>query len=350
MLTDLHLQQFRSYKDMAFEFDAGVNIIVGPNASGKTNLLEALLIVTSGSAYRGNISESIQFNKPWARLEAHTPSGERIAKLEVNGHGVKKQFEIGGQKFSRLTLNKTLPVVLFEPEHLQLLSGEPELRRNYLDNILEQIIIEYGRVRRDYRRALSQRNRLLKIGPSTASQLFAWNIRIGELGGQIASHRTELVDTINKSITKLYQKLTSSKAKVSLEYAPSCSVNNYSTDLLQKLEKQVELDYQRGFTAYGPHRDDLTILLNGHTAQQAASRGETRSLLLTLKMLEVQRLEELRDQKPMLLLDDVFSELDGSRRHALTAFLKPYQTFITTTDADLIVHNFAQKCNIIPLA
>jgi len=349
MIIDLHLQNFRSYKDAAFEFSPGVNIIVGPNASGKTNLLEALLIIATGRPYRGNYNDAVQFDKPWARLEAHSPKGERVVKLEVIETGVRKRFNIDGQNFIRLALNRTLPVVLFEPEHLQLLSGKPELRRNFLDDSLEQFIPGFTQLRRDYRRALSQRNHLLKTGPSTSSQLFAWNIRLSEIGGQVVKHRLELIKDINESISKLYQKLTSSRIRVLVEYLPTCSVTNYGSDLLNKLERHTDLDYARGFTAHGPHRDDIKVLLGGHSAQQAASRGEARSLLLTLKMLEVQRLEEQREQKPILLLDDVFSELDGSRRHALTTLLKDYQTFITTTDADLVVHNFAQKCNIIPL-
>lgn len=349
MISSIHLQNFRSYKDAAFEFNPGVNIIVGPNASGKTNLLEALLIITAGRSYRGNIAETIRFDKPWARLEAHTPGGDRVVKIEAATTSARKTFDINGQKFVRLNINKTIPVVLFEPEHLQLLSGQPELRRTYLDDTLEQAVPDFSQLRRDYRRALSQRNHLLKAGPKTNSQLFAWNIRLGELGGQIARHRLELVESLNKSTTRLYRQLTSSRAKTLIEYLPTCQQGNYGSDLLHKLEQHTDLDYIRGFTAYGPHRDDIKVILNGHNAQQAASRGETRSLLLMLKMLEVQRLEALRGQKPIQLLDDVFSELDGSRRKALTTFLKEYQTFITTTDADLVVHNFAQKCNIIPL-
>lgn len=109
------------------------------------------------------------------------------------------------------------------------------------------------------------------------------------------------------------------------------------------------LDYARGFTAYGPHRDDLEVLIGGHSAATSASRGEVRTILLALKLLELQIIQEQRDQKPLLLLDDVFSELDGARRRALTGYLKDYQTFITTTDADVIVHDFAQKCNVISL-
>lgn len=350
MIQSIRLQNFRSYRDESFEFEPGVNIIVGPNTSGKTNLLEALMMLALGSSYRGAACEMIGFNKPWSRLDGHTPDGQRTVKLEVQGGLVKKSFEINGVVFSRLSQQKSIPTVLFEPQHLQLLVGRPELRRDYLDNLLGQTVSGYSGLARSYRRALLQRNNLLKKGPQTKSQLFAWDIRLSELGGQIAGFRHELVTGQNKQITKLYQKLSNSRAKVELHYISSCLSQNYSSKLLHKLETSTEQDYARGFTTYGPHRDDLGVIINGHNAQEMASRGEARTVVLALKILELKSLQVARDQKPLLLLDDVFSELDGARRRALTGFLEDYQTFITTTDADVVAHNFAQKCNIIPVS
>jgi len=349
MIQSIRLQNFRSYVDESFEFEPGVNIIVGPNTSGKTNLLEALMVLALGSSYRGSSSEMIGFNKPWARLDGHTPEGKRTVKLEAQGETVKKSFEINGVVFSRLSQPKTIPTVLFEPQHLQLLTGRPELRRDYLDNLLGQTTAGYLGLIRSYRRALLQRNNLLKKGPETKPQLFAWDIRLSELGGQIAGKRTELVADLDKQITKLYQKLSNGQAKVELRYISSCPPGNYSSKLLHKLETFVEQDYARGYTTHGPHRDDLGVIINGHDAQAMASRGEARTVVLALKILELKLLQEARGQKPLLLLDDVFSELDGARRRALTSWLEDYQTFITTTDADVVAHNFAQKCHIIPL-
>ncbi|HSX53077.1 MAG TPA: DNA replication/repair protein RecF [Patescibacteria group bacterium] len=349
MITDIRLQHFRSYPEAAFELSPGVNIIVGPNASGKTNLLEALLVLARGNSYRGTINELVEFKKPWARLDAHTPNGTRSVKIESPGDTSKKSFEINGQTYTRLSLDKSVPVVLFEPQHLQLLTGRPDLRRDYLDDLLEQTIVDYSKMRRDYRRTLAQRNSLLKQGPAATNQLFAWNIRLSELGGQIATHRYDLIEVLNSQAQKLYQRLASSKAKVELSYQAAWPTDTYSSQLLKKLESSTQLDFARGFTAYGPHRDDLEVLLNAHPAQASASRGEIRTLLLTLKILEMRLLEEKRGQKPLLLLDDVFSELDGARRRALTDFLKDYQTFITTTDADVVIQHFTNVCNVIAL-
>jgi DNA replication and repair protein RecF len=350
MLTDIRLQHFRSYDDASFEIDEGVNIIVGPNASGKTNLLEAILMTCLGASYRAKEADLVQFEQPWARIDTRTPTGTRTIKLIADTHIVKKEFVIDDQPLKRLLLPKTVPVVLFEPNHLQLLTGSPDLRREYLDNLLEQLIVGFATVRRQYKRTLAQRNRLLKQGHSQAdSQLFAWNIRLSQLGAEIANHRMQLVTELNKSLQKLYRELSHTKAKVTIAYSTNCAQDQYSSDMLHKLEAHTAADFERGFTTYGPHRDDIVITLNDHLIQEAASRGETRTMLLALKILEMQLIEQNRNQKPILLLDDVFSELDGARRRALTEVLKGYQTFITTTDADVVVEHFLGSCHVIPL-
>lgn len=350
MITDIRLQHFRSYNDESFEIDPGVNIIVGPNASGKTNLLEAILMTCLGASYRAKEADLVQFDQPWARIDSRTPTGGRTIKLIAGTTAITKEFIIDDQPLKRLLLPKTVPIVLFEPNHLQLLTGSPDLRREYLDNLLEQLVPGYATVRRQYKRTLAQRNRLLKQGRNPAdSQLFAWNIRLSQLGAEIATQRIQLVEQLNNNIQKLYQDLSHSKARVTITYSSNCSNEQYSSDMLHKLEASIDRDFERGFTTYGPHRDDIVVSLNGHLIQEAASRGETRTMLLALKILEMQLIEQHRSQKPILLLDDVFSELDGARRRALTEILKGYQTFITTTDADVVVEHFLGSCNVIPL-
>lgn len=349
-LLDLRLQHFRSYTDDSFEFDPGVNIIVGPNASGKTNLLEAILVLSTGKSYRAKDSELVQFNQPWARLEAHTDREDRTLKLQKVEEALSKSFIIDDQSLSRLTLARTWPVVVFEPNHLLLLGGAPELRRAFIDQLLEQTIPTYANTLKQYRRVLLQRNRLLKQRPANlTNQLFAWNVRLSDLGGLIVKERKTLLSKLNEQAGELYSRIAGTPSTVELEYGSNVASENYSSHLLKQLEKHLELDTIRGFTGHGPHREDIKISLNGAVLQETASRGETRSLLLVLKMQELLLLEEVREQKPLLLLDDVFSELDGSRRRALTDFLAGYQTFITTTDADVVVQHFMGTCTIIPL-
>lgn len=349
MISDIRLQNFRSYDDASFEFSNGVNIVVGPNASGKTNLLEAILVMAAGSSYRAKDADLVAFTQPWARIDAHLPTGLRTVKLEAQ-NGTKKSFEIDGSTTLRLSLSKTMPVVVFEPNHLHLLQGSPEIRRDYLDNLLSQLIDNYTKLRHQYRRTLSQRNALLKRGDmSQQDQLFGWNIRLSELGEQIVQERQKLINTCNEHMSECYSQLSHKKTAIELRYHSSCAVERYGSSMLQKLEQTAALDFQRGFTAYGPHRDDMVVYMEGHPADITASRGEARTLLLCLKIIELTLLQEGRGQAPMLLLDDVFSELDGARRKALTGFLEKYQTFITTTDADIVVQHFMNDHNIIPL-
>lgn len=352
MITDIRLQHFRSYEDESFEFGRSVNIIVGPNASGKTNLLEAILLLARGSSYRARDAELVRFEAPWARLDAHDEHENlRVLKLECPAEAIcKKSFEIDGKAYQRLSQQKTLPVVVFEPNHLLLLSGSPELRRGYLDDLLEQISPGFGAYRRHYKRVLAQRNALLKKGLQVAkTQMFVWNLRLSELAGKLVSERLKLIESINKLASKTYGELAGSAQNVELKYVSSCPAEQYESKLLHRLEQNLERDCLLGFTTAGPHRDDLRVLLNDHEAEDTASRGETRTIILTLKIIELQLLAEARGQTPILLLDDVFSELDGARRHALTTFLEPYQTFITTTDADIVLKHFTELCNVIPL-
>jgi DNA replication and repair protein RecF len=348
MITDLRLQNFRSYSDASFDLSPGVNIIVGPNASGKTNLLEAVLVLARGSSYRARDAELIRFDQPWARLDSHSDAGgQRTVKIAAE---TGKTYELDDRTFRRLTLAHSLPAVLFEPGHLQLFSGGPERRRDYLDDILEQTVPGYGGARRDYRRVLAQRNNLLKrSGTVKDTQLFPWNVRLSQLAGQIVRARFELAERTNADLGDLYKKLSRTKTAVTVAYGNRWPVGGYETQFLKKLETGLADDRLRGFTSHGPHREDLLVSFDGHPAQETASRGEVRTAVLALKIIELQIIEAARGQTPLLLLDDVFSELDGRRRHALIDYLASYQTFITTTDADLVLKDFTKRANVIAL-
>jgi DNA replication and repair protein RecF len=348
MISTIRLQDFRSYRDASFEFEDGVNIIVGPNASGKTNLLEAVMMLARGSSYRARDLELVQFDKPWARLDSNFEKQTRIVKIENTDDQATKTFVIDDKPIKRLRLEQTVPVVFFEPNHLQLLSRGPEQRRDYFDNLLERSQPGFKSLAASYRRTLAQRNALLKRHPAQATQqLFVWDIRLSELGSQIAQARQGLADEINQNISKIYSQIAKHKSAVEIKYNSHFSAASYASKLLRKLEASAKTDFERGFTAYGPHREDFLFSLNNQPASQTASRGETRSLLLALKVFELGLIEKTRGTKPIFLLDDVFSELDGARRRALVDHLKKYQTIITTTDAESVVEYFSQGHKII---
>jgi DNA replication and repair protein RecF len=351
MITDISLINYRSYENDSFEFASGVNIIVGPNACGKTNLLESILVASRGFSFRAKDIELIGFNKPWARVEAHTIDFDRIVKLEKQDETkVNKSFVINSKEIKRLNLDQTLPVVLFEPNNMLLLIGSPELRRQYLDDMLEQTVQGFKTIKNQYKRTLMQRNSLLKQGGVSDKNFFVWNIKLSELGGKIHKERVGLVDKLQQNLPDIYHHMSNGDEKIELQYTTKLNANNYESDLLGKLEQNLNIDKERGFTSLGPHRDELTISLKTKLANEVASRGEMRSILLSLKIVETKIVEELRGAKPILLLDDVFSELDGARRISLTKILKDYQVFITTTDADVVIQHFTKSANLIALS
>lgn len=349
-ISSLRLQNFRSYKDAQFDFSDQVNIVVGPNASGKTNLLEAVLVLSLGKSYRVKDQELISIGATWSRLDATHNSQERTIKIETEP-AVKKSYIIDGKNLSRLITERTIPVVLFEPNHLFLFNGGPELRRAYLDDLLEQIEPTYSSLRRNYRRTLSQRNALLKQGLNVAGrQIFPWNLKLSQLGGQIARQRQDLINQLNQNASQIYSQISATPYTVRIEYDSQWHHENYETHMLKKLEGQLDLDVQRGFTTAGPHRDDMLVYINDMPADSTASRGEIRSLVLACKIMELKMVADARGQNPIFLLDDVFSELDAKRRKALVGFLKDHQTMITTTDADVVKGHFKTVAKLIDLS
>jgi DNA replication and repair protein RecF len=350
MISDITLKHFRSYKNSTFKFGPGVNIIVGPNASGKTNLLEAILVACEGKSYRAGDLDLIEFKQDSARIELHTDKNDiRIVFLD-NSALKKKIYKINNESLSRLSLSKKIPVVLFEPNNLSMLSGPADLRRQFLDDLLEKLKPGYSSLRRSYRRTLAQRNNLLKRGKDLGEdQLFAWDIRLCDLGEQIAKSRHDLSTDINKKIEEVYEKLSGSKARIVFTYETIVPITGYGTALIHKLKEHIQEDHERGFTTYGPHREDIAITINGHRLQASASRGEVRSMVLACKVIEAILVEEESGHRPLLLFDDVFSELDNSRRKQLITFFKSYQTFITTTDADTVTPRATKSTTTIIL-
>lgn len=347
MITSARLQHVRSYHDESFEFDRGVNIIVGRNASGKTTLLESILVATQGKSFKAKDNELIQTDQPWLRIDLGSEQSQRVCKITRDNDKVVKTFSVDGKDFSRLSAQKKIPAVLFEPNDLQLLHGSPERRRLFLDDLISQMLPGFDATRRHYKRVLAQRNALLKNTNQNNEQIFVWNLRLSELGGKIVAERVKLLKQFNSEISKLYSEVAGQKTDIILQYETKLPVDTYESTLLRALEKNIERDTLIGFTTYGPHREDFQVIMNGAKADEMASRGEIRTLVLVLKMLEASFVETVQQKRPILLFDDVFSELDGKRRQALVGFLQPYQSFITTTDADVVLEHFLETTHVI---
>lgn len=345
MIANIRLQNFRSYADTSFEFDEGTNIIVGPNASGKTNLLEAISVISRGRSFRARDAELIRYQAPWARLDAFMNNEAKVVRLYADGP-VGKELQVNNKVYKRLTKDFVSPVVLFEPNDLAMLYGSPDARRSYLDGIVEYENFSHANTLKDYTRTLAQRNRLLKQANISVDGLFVWNVRLSELADKLAGARMKTLATINQDIASVYSQIADKPQQLELRLKTSCNPKQYGTSMMHLLEKSQQLDLERGFTGVGPHRDDIEIVLNKVASGQSASRGEFRTILLSLKVIELQVLETITGEAPILLLDDVFSELDGKRRHQLTDYVRKYQSFITTTDADIVARNFVQKAKV----
>lgn len=348
IFTDIRLQNFRSYKDASFDLSESVTIVVGPNTAGKTNLLEGVLVAAKGKSYRATTKDLINHDESWARIDIHTTENQlRTVKITSDEDPAKKTFEIDGKEYKRLPFSAQQPVVLFEPNSPRLLEGAPSRRRAYLDDLLSQINPSFSKTQSNYKRALAQRNSLLK--QKTTKDIFIWDVKLSQLGEEITKNRIDLLGKINKQLQKTYSSIAETDKKISTEYTSKINLENYGSSMLNYLQKTTNNDLERGYTGAGPHRDDLTFLTNNKPANLSASRGEMRTIILALKSIELGLLAEARGVMPTLLLDDVFSELDGARRKALTDLVKDHQTIITTTDADIITKNFSQKAQIIPL-
>jgi len=350
MISSVRLQNFRSYSDYTTELAPGVNIIVGPNASGKTNLLEALHVVNRGKSFRVSDKNLIRHGEDWARIDVADDKGKRTWKLEEKGGKYDKSFNINETIVKRLTTKHQRATTLFEPNHLRLLNGSPETRRSYLDQILIQTNHEFADALSKYNRALRQRNSLLKQGSADSrDDMFVWDVKLSEYGGLVNNQRKELIKHLNAVVGRNYSKIAGKKTKINIKYLDTVTVKDYISGFLKTLQESLADDKAKGFTSHGPHREDFRVFMDDEDSSVTASRGESRTLVLVLKLIELRLLEAKLEEKPLLLLDDVFSELDGKRRRALTEHISGYQTLITTTDAEAVIEHFnTGEYKIIP--
>jgi DNA replication and repair protein RecF len=348
MLSSMILKNYRSFTEDSFEFNPGVTIIVGPNASGKTNLLESVYMLAQGSSFRVSDKDLIRRGSDWSRVDGVFSGEGRVLKLQLGQPKTKKTFSIDDSLHARLSYHQTIPVVLFEPDDIRLIGGSPERRRTFLNDLLSQTIPTYKKALSHYNRALKQRNTLLKKHADSSS-LFAWNVIMSRAAEELVLARGKAVAEINKQISHIYGSIADRPHSISVEYKTQINSDQYMNAFVQRLERSFELDRLRGFTSIGPHRDDLLISIDGTSADICASRGEARTITLALKIIEVDMIKSVRGISPILLLDDVFSELDGVRRKMLTHFLKDHQAIITTTDADVVGKKFAELAEFISL-
>lgn len=326
----LQVKNLRSHTEYIVDFSPDVTILTGANGSGKTSLLEAIYLSLQGTSFRGSDGDMLQKGSPWWRIDVKLNDQQtRAIKFNPEKTSSRKQFVIDNKTTARLPTKQKYPVVLFEPEDLRLLHGSPSRRRQFIDRFISQLNPVYGPTLRKYERALKQRNNLLKSAYNNDDQLFAWNIALAEHGAYIIEQRIAFIEQINQNLSNLYQDIAGTHDDVSIHYSHTF-VGDIKQRLLNELHAHLERDRYLGNTSVGPHRHDVIFEINTSPALTIASRGEARTIVLALKFLEVDIIEKLTDKAPIILLDDVFSELDATRQKLLTSQLKGHQIIITS--------------------
>lgn len=331
IITKLAVQNIRSHDRYEIELAQGITVITGQNGSGKTTLLEAVYIALQGSSFKGSDSEVLRTESPWWKIDLlFDDQQKRTVKFDPSRTTGRKQFVIDTKIMYRLSPKHKYPVVLFEPEDLRLLHGSPTRRRQFIDRFISQLNPLYGVALRKYERALRQRNSLLKRFNTPTDELFAWDIALSEHGAYIIEQRIAFIEQINSHLNEAYQAIAHSTDEVSVHYSHTF-VGDIKQKLITELNAHIDRDRMLGNTSVGPHRHDVIFEFNYSPALTVASRGEARTIVLALKFLEVDIIEQLSGLKPLILLDDVFSELDLARQKALSTTIRSHQIVITTT-------------------
>ena len=331
ILKTLRVQNFRTHSDFILEIGEKSTLISGANGSGKTSLLEAIYFALQGTSFRSSDKEILRNDgSSWFRIDLKD-SKDSLRTIIFNDviQKSKKQFLVDGNKKARLSANLRIPVVLFEPDDLQLLSGSPTRRRNFLDYFLSQIFPSFQLALARYNKALKQRNNLLKRDNVSKDELFPWNLMLAEYGAEIISKRQDFLELLNSKIEEVYFEISGVKDEIKIDYLGEKVSKN---EILAILSENIERDKILGYTNFGPHKHDIQFIFNKKPAQNVASRGENRSLVLALKFIETDILADLTSKRPIVLLDDVFSELDDDRQKLLTKHFSKYQTIITSTN------------------
>ncbi len=370
-LTHLSLYNFRNYTRLELDLAPGITILLGDNAQGKTNLLEAIYyLATSRSPQAGMDRELINWLSveeeplPYSRLVGRVERAASTVSLEItvsqqseNGSRYQKQVRLNGVNKRAMDLMGQLNVVLFLPQDVDLVSGAPSLRRRYLDVTLCQVDTHYCRTLASYNQIVTQRNALLRDMADRGGdqeQLAFWDGRLVSLGAYLVARRQEAIAVLDELARDVHVELTDGHERLHLQYVPSLDLDGERTAAEVQAVYEAQLRGLRpremgaGVTLAGPHRDEMRFLINGVDAGVYGSRGQQRTAALALKLAEVELMRRETGESPVLLLDDVLSELDAGRRQFLVQELArgEQQAVITTTDLQALPEAFVRDCQL----
>jgi DNA replication and repair protein RecF len=334
------LRDFRCYEDATALLGDGLTVLTGPNGAGKTNLLEGLYFGCTGRSCRtSNEREVVRFGAAATRVVVEATGADGRHEFSVGfAPGQPKRIRVDGATVERLLDVEARPLVsVFLPDRLELIKGAPALRRAHLDQFVAALHPARAATRRAYAQALAQRNALiarLRSGSGSQASLHTWDMQLGVHGIALMNERAEAALTIAEPYSRISRELSSS-GEAALAYRPRSRARS-PEELAAELAARVDTDLARGFTGHGPHRDDLSLARDGRELRAYGSQGQQRLALLALLLAERDALANTRASPPLMLLDDVMSELDRSRREALVDLLRggPGQTVVTSTDSE----------------
>ena len=332
-INKIKLNNFRNYEEQEILLNPNINIFYGDNAQGKTNIIESIFLCAIGKSFRTtNDKEMIKFNKENASVYIEYKKVDREGTIKIYIEN-KKNIYVNGIKIKKLSeLLGKINIVIFTPDDIQILKEGPQKRRRFLDIMIGQLRPNYVHILNLYNKTLEQRNNYLKqikIENKPEELLEIWDEKLAEYGEKVFLYRNEFIEKIKEKINNIHEDITENKENLKIEYESNCKSKEEYLNLLKERRK---LDIIKGFTTKGVHRDDFMIYINNELVNIYCSQGQNRTVILSLKIAEMQVIYDEIGEYPILLLDDFMSELDEKRRKNFLENIENKQVIITCTD------------------
>lgn len=334
-IKSLQLLNYRNYKNLAIELGKNVNVFMGDNAQGKTNVLEAIYYCAFAKSHRTNKDKeliNIEEDRAFVRLEVAKNRLDKRIDINILKDG-KKAISINSIKVSKISeLVGTFNVVMFSPEDLRIVKESPGVRRKFIDMEICQLNSKYYYNLVQYNKVLSERNIILKNRNIDDSMLDVYDIQLAQYGKLIIKSRLDYIEKLNFYSDTIHKEITSGKEFIEFKYISTVkNLDMIEESLLEQLKSSRRRDIEKRITSVGPHRDDFSILINGMDAKIFGSQGQQRTVVLSIKFSSLRIIKELTGEYPVLLLDDVLSELDFNRKGYVLRSIKEIQSIITCT-------------------
>lgn len=340
-IKSLELYNFRNYQSLNIDFSEGTNILYGDNAQGKTNILEAVYISSTTKSHKGSKDKDIiRFGEHEAHIRLYIQKEEETIKVDMHLRDNKsKGIAIDNKRIKKAAeLLGLLNIVFFSPEDLSIIKNGPGERRRFADMELCQLDSFYLYNLNNYNKIINQRNKLLRdiyMKPELKETLYIWDSQLVSYGSKIIERRYTFAGQINEIISDIHQKLSGGTEKLVIHYEPDAEIEELEGKLIANQEKDIRLKQ----TSAGPHRDDFSFTINGIDIRKFGSQGQQRTAALSLKLSEIELVKKITKDTPVLLLDDVLSELDSNRQNYLLNNIGNIQTVITCTGLDEFINN-----------